>query len=64
MQARPQHHPSLGGGHYTVFLFFVVVCLFLFVLKETYSHSFARTYLTIIPQARVGYEMVDIQRGA
>ena len=21
-------------------------------------------YLTIIPQARVGYEMIDIQRGA
>ena len=34
------------------------------LLSESLDSSFPALYLTIIPRARVGYEVIDSQRGA
>ena len=44
--------------------FYTMLCYVMFVIKHVMFMFFATVYLTIIPRGRVGYEMIDSQRGA
>ena len=50
--------------YYRVSINCVDKSLFCFAFTNMFLSDFPFVYLTIIPRARVGYEMIDSQRGA